>query len=223
MSADAMSDPQDTTHNLFPKPVEANMIPLELLPAEPGRRGLRYGFAYAAFDSLGKPQVPSILDLYVFNKTAGGYAYSFGTTAQGFLIRAMNGNGHADSAGIYIVGRFSGDAVTFDSVPILWLPQQPRLGVRWNIDPDRYMELISADTGVYTPVLFAEPEAIAEAPVQYGLQRQPTYLFRETYGDVISYYHFRRGVGLVAFEQTRKGALQACGTLRTFAAGGEIP
>jgi hypothetical protein len=219
-AGDPIDSPEDTTtHDLFPRPLGENMVPLELLPADPDPRGLQYTFAYASFDSAGRPQTPATLDLYVFHKTVGGYAYSFTSTSKGFLIRWMSGNGHADSAGIYIVGRFSGSVVTFDSVPILWLPQQPRLGVRWNLDPDRYMELISADTSVYTPVLFTDPDEVAKAPIQYGFQRQPTYLFRETFGDIVSYYHFRRGVGLVAFEQTRKGVLQASGALRVFAAG----
>jgi hypothetical protein len=220
LTEDAPENPWDTTtHDLFPRPFGEYMIPLEMLPTSPDERGLQYTFAYAAFDTAGRPLTPEPLDLYVFNKTAGGYAYSFGSANQGFLIRWSDGNGLPDSAGIYIVGRFTGATVTFDAAPILWLPQAPRPGVKWNLDPDRYMELVSADTAVYTPALFTEPDEIAKAPIQYGFQRQPTYLFRETYGDVVSYYHFRRGVGLVAFERSRNGLLLASGTLRAFRVG----
>ncbi|GEM_PF-6683356 len=210
----------DTTKviDVFPKPVGESLIPLLRETGFPGGQTLNYAFNYVEFDSSGGLIRRQSLTLQVTPKSADAYSYAFEDPTTGFLIRYRDGNGNPDSAGIWIVGKFRDTTLTYYADPVLWLPQTPRApGTTWPIDAaGRRMELVNADTACYTEVLFDSQEEIAKAPVQYGFQRQPTLLFKETAGDNVTYYHFRRGVGLVGFERSYKGKLIATGVIKQF-------
>jgi hypothetical protein len=70
----------------------------------------------------------------------------------------------------------------------------------------------SADTAFWTEPVQG-PQGDSAAPITLGLQRHPTVLFRETKGDTVTFYHFRRGVGCVGFERAIGGKLFAAGSL----------
>ncbi len=78
------------------------------------------------------------------------------------------------------------------------------------------MELVSPDPVFYTAILFSWSEEVKKAPIQYGFQRQPCLLFRETAGETVTYYYFRRGVGLLGFERAARGKLIASGVIKSF-------
>lgn len=191
----------------FPKPLGESMIPLQQE---------FYGtFHYAEFDTTGSLVMRQDLSLQVTPKGNGIYGYSFEDTSRGMLLAFKDGNGNRDSAGIWIMGSFQNGFQDIDSTPALWLPQFPKPGTSWEIEPGRVTQLVDADTTFWTDALFPT-EADSVAPVRLGLQRQPTVLFRETKEDTVTFYHFRRGVGCVGFERAARGKLIAAGTLFSF-------
>ncbi|MDB5102971.1 MAG: hypothetical protein JWP91_660 [Fibrobacteres bacterium] len=196
------------TNDLFPKPLGETIIPLS--------QEAYSNFNYVEFDSAGGLVMRRNLTLYILPKAVDVYGYAFEDPRRGFLLKFDDANGNRDSAGIYIVGTYRDSTLAYDSVPVLWLPQLPKRGVKWSTDPGRQMELVSPDTSFYTAVLFPWGDETGEAPIQYGFQRQPALLFRETAGDTITYYNFRRGVGCLGFERAVNGKLVASGVLQSF-------
>jgi hypothetical protein len=188
----------------FPKPIGEAFLPLD------GDFHARY--RYAEFDSAGNVLLREDLPLHVFPKPGGLFAYAFESDARGLLLQLRDGDGNRDSAGVYIVGRFRDSSVFLDSAAALWLPQFPRTGVSWPLSPTRRTEVASLDTAFWTEALagmYADTATVLSA----GLQRHPTILFKETAGDTVTFYHFRRGLGCVAFQRAARGKLIAAGSL----------
>ncbi len=192
----------------FPKPLGESIIPLE--------QEAYSSFNYVEFDTTGSLVMRQHLELHIIPKGKDLYGYAFESPRSGYLLSWKDGNGNRDSAGVYIMGSFRDSALALDSNPVLWLPQFPRPGAAWSIEPGRMMELVKADTAFYTEILFQGADEEAKAPIQHGFQRHPTLLFRETYGDTVTYYHFRRGVGCMGFERSTRGKLLATGYIQTF-------
>lgn len=191
----------------FPKPMGEALIPLQ--------QEFRATYRYAEFDSAGKEVLRQDLPLHVYPMRPGIYAYAFNEETSGILLEQRDAGGNRDSAGVYIVGRFRAGSVFLDSVPVLWLPQMPKAGRTWPLSPARATELVSADTAFWTEALPGmEPDP--KSMVRAGMQRQPTLLFKETAGDTLTFYHFRRGMGCVAFSRSAGGKLIASGSLFAF-------
>jgi hypothetical protein len=191
----------------FPKPLGQALIPLE--------QEFYATFKYVEFDTTGGLVLRQDLPLHIIPKQADVYGYAFEDTRHGYLLSWKDGNGNRDSAGVYIVGAFRDSTLILDSAAILWLPQFPKPGTSWYIEPGRKYELVSQDTAFWTETLFPY-ENEPTAPVRLGFQRQPSVLFKETYGDTLTYYYFRRGVGCVGLERSVHGKLLASGTLQSF-------
>jgi hypothetical protein len=189
--------------NPFPQPLGEALIPLE--------QEAFSNFQYVEYDSAGGLVMRQDLTLQIIPKAKDVYGYAFEDPRRGHLLTWKDGNGNRDSAGVYIIGSFKDSALTYDSAQIFWLPQFPKVGAKRTLTPGWETELVTADTAFYTEVLFQGTAEAAKAPVSHGFQRHPTLLFRETKGDVVTYYHFRRGVGCLGFERSRGGALIAAG------------
>jgi hypothetical protein len=206
MTNDDMNPGDSTGIDPFPKPIGVALIPLE--------KEFYAGYRYAEFDTAGNPvPLPKDLPLHVYPKRPGIYAYAFEAGTSGYLLQQMGGN--RDSAGVYIVGRFRDANIYLDSAPVLWLPNSPKLGTSWNLSPGRSTEVVSLDTTFWTEAL-RDMSADSSTFIRSGLQRQRTILFKETAGDTVTYYHFRRGVGCVAFQRAARGKLIATGSLYSF-------
>ncbi len=206
MAMDA-KDASGTSNDLFPKPLGVAIIPLE--------QEFWSSFRYVEFDTTGGVFMRQELALHVAPKGKGIYGYAFEDTSRGILVAFRDFGGNRDSAGIYIVGRYHDTTMILDSQEVLWLPQVPKAGASWYTEPGRKTELVSLDTAIWTETLFAYENDPA-APVRLGFQRQPTLLFKETKDDTLTYYHFRRGVGCVAFERSVAGKLLASGSIISF-------
>jgi hypothetical protein len=194
--------------DLFPTPLGESIIPLE--------QETFSNFKYVEFDTAGGLVMRQNLDLHVIPKGTALFGYAFEKATAGHLLTFSEGNGNRDSAGVYIVGTFHGDTLEHYPAPVLWLPQLPKPGVTWSIEPGRDMELISADTAFYTEILFTGFEEETKAPIQDGFQKHHALMFRETYKDTLTYYYFRRGVGCLGFERSARGKLLATGYIQTF-------
>lgn len=191
----------------FPKPIGEALIPLE--------KEFFADYRYAEFDTAGKPVLKENLPLHVYPKRTGIFAYAFEAGTSGYLLQLKDGNGNRDSAGVYIVGWFRDANLYLDSAPVLWLPQTPKAGDSWNLSPGRRTEVVSVDTSIWTEPMRGMTEDTAVF-VRSGLQRQPTILFKETSGDTVTFYHFRRGMGCIAFQRAARGKLIASGSLYSF-------
>jgi hypothetical protein len=209
MTDDMKADSTDI--DPFPKPIGEALIPLE--------KEFYANYRYAQFDSAGKKVLDEDLPLHVYLKQPGIYAYSFDRGKSGYLLQQKDGNGNLDSAGVYIVGRFSDANLYLDSAPVLWLPQSPKPGTSWNLSPRRRTEVVSLDTSFWTEAMTNMYQDTA-AHVRSGLQRQPTILFKETAGDTVTYYHFRRGMGCIALQRAARGKLIASGSMYSFYGNG---
>ena len=205
--ADTKGGATETANDLFPKPLGVAILPLE--------QEFWSTFRYVEFDAAGAVFMRQDLRLRVVPKAGKLYGYSFEDTSRGTLLAFRDFGGNRDSAGIYIVGHFHDSVMVLDSQEVLWLPQVPKANTSWFTEPGRKNELAAMDTAIWTDVLFPYENDPA-APVRHGFQRQPTVLFKETMGDTLTYYHFRRGVGCVAFERSVAGKLLATGTIHTF-------
>jgi hypothetical protein len=196
--------------DLFPKPLGEKVIPLE-------DQSTFSSFHYVEMDEDGKVLIrQNPLTLAITKRGKNLYGYAFENPNKGHLLIWKDGGANRDSAGVYIIGHFEDSINYLDSVPVLWLPQIPHLGVKWKLDSLREMELVSSDTALFTEVLFTYGEAAEKAPIANGLQKHSTLLFKETAGDTLTYYHFSRGVGCLAFERGVKGKLLAAGTATSF-------
>lgn len=208
MTDDESRGTMDTTKNIdpFPKPQGPKIIPLDQESFS--------AFHYVEQDSAGLviKRIPSLL-LYIKKRRDDIYTYAFENPSRGYLVR-YHAASNPDSAGVYIVGTYQDSLEAIDAVPTLWLPQNPKLGVSWPIGSGRSMELVDAQKGYYTETLF--PSDTVGAPVAQGFQRHTAYLFRETAGDTVTYYHFRKGVGCLGFERAAGGQKIASGTLKSF-------
>jgi hypothetical protein len=211
MTADNMDRSDTTSIDPFPKPIGEALIPLE--------KEFFARYRYAEFDTAGEPVLREDLPLHVFPKQPGIYAYAFEAGTSGYLLQQKDGNGNRDSAGVYIVGRFSDANLYLDSAPVLWLPQSPKAGASWSLSPGRRTEVVSLDTSFWTEAVTNVYQDSA-AYVRSGLQRQPTILFKETAGDTVTFYHFRRGMGCIAFQRAARGKLIASGSLYSFYGSG---
>lgn len=208
-----LSESSDMSVNIpkpdpFPQPLGEALIPLE--------QEAFSNFQYVEYDTTGGLVMRQDLTLQITPKAKDVYGYAFEDPRRGHLLTWKDGNGNRDSAGIYIIGSFRDSVLTYDSAQIFWLPQFPVLGAKRTLTPGWETELVSADTAFFTKVLFHGADEKAKAPVSHGFQKHPTHLFRETMGDVVTYYHFRRGVGCLGFERSRGGRLIAAGFIKTF-------
>jgi hypothetical protein len=192
----------------FPKPLGEAIIPLD--------QEAFSNFKYVEFDTAGGLVMRQDLDLHIIPKGGGLFGYAFENPRSGHLITFSDGKGNKDSAGVYILGTFRGDTSEYYPAPVLWLPQFPKPGVTWSLEPGRDMRLISADTAFYTEVLFRGGEEEGKAPIQDGFQKHRTLMFRESHKDTLTYYYFRRGVGCLGFERSTRGRLLATGYIQTF-------
>lgn len=190
----------------FPKPQGPKIIPLD--------QESYSAFHYVEQDTAGKvtKRIPSLV-LYIKKRRADLYTYAFEDPTRGYLVR-YDETANADSAGVYIVGTFQDSLEVMDAIPTLWIPQNPKLGASWPVGSGRSMELIDAQEPYYTETLF--PSDTVGAPVAQGFQRHTAYLFRETAGDTVTYYHFRKGVGCLGFERAAGGKLIASGSIKAF-------
>jgi hypothetical protein len=208
MSLDSKDVSAET--DLFPKPLGEKIIPLE-------EQSTFSSFRYVEMDASGAILMrQKALILAITKRGNNIYGYAFEDPKIGHLLLWKDGAGNRDSAGIYITGTFRDSANFLDSNPVLWLPQMPRLGVKWALDSLRSMELISADTALFTETLFPYSLSTGSEPARFGFQRHATLLFKETAGDTLTYYHFSRGVGCLAFERSVQGRLLAAGTITSF-------
>ncbi len=206
--AGCMSDDGGPTDwDPFPKPLGEALIPLQ--------EEFYATYRYAEFDSAGGEVLREDLPLHVFAMRPGIYAYAFEAGTSGLLLQQRDAGGDRDSAGAYIGGRFTQGDARIDSAPVLWLPQMPKAGRTWPLSPTRATELVSADTVFWTEALPGMAPDTA-SPVSGGMQRHPTFLFKESAGDTLTYYHFRRGIGCVGFTRTARGKLLAAGSLFRF-------
>jgi hypothetical protein len=202
----------DTTSiDIFPKPIGDALIPLE--------KEFYARYRYAEYDSAGNLVLRKDLPLHVFPKRPGIYAYAFEAGTSGYLLQQKDGGANRDSAGVYIVGRFRDANLYLDSAPVLWLPQSPKTGTSWNLSPVRTTEVVSLDTAFWTEPM-ANMYADTAVHIRSGLQRQPTILFKETAGDTVTFYHFRRGMGCIAFQRAARGKLIAAGSLYSWYGSG---
>jgi hypothetical protein len=217
MTGDMSDGTSDTTKvDPFPRPMGEAFIPLVQDPLNQDGPSLYSHFDYVEFDTAGGLVMRQDLSLDVVPMANDAYGYAFENPRQGMLLGLKTGGGNLDSAGIYIVGRFQDAVLSYFPAPVMWLPQFPKPGVKWSLEPGREMELVRSDTVFYTKVLFTTGDEGIKAPIEYGFQRQPSTLFRETYGDTLTYYHFRRGVGCLGFERSVRGKLIASGAIRSF-------
>lgn len=200
-------DSEDTVKAIdpFPKPQGPKMIPLE--------GEIRSSFLYTGLDPASRPNPIPNLILYISPRGGDMYTYAFEDSTQGYLVK-YRAAPPEDSMGVYIVGTYRKGGEVLDSTPTLWLPQHPRPGTSWPIGSNRTMELVDGQAVYYTETLF--PQDTAGSPVAQGFQRHAAYLFRETAGDTVTYYHFRKGVGCLGFERSAGGRLLASGSLRSF-------
>ena len=119
-----------------------------------------------------------------------------------------------DSSGIWFVGTYR-DGLRFpDPTPVRWLPQFPAAGQTWSVGPGRTMELVASDAEYLTDIILRGDTAAA--PIVQGMQKHTALRFKETAGDTVSYYFFRRGVGLLGYERSAGGKLIAAGSIRSF-------
>ena len=199
-------DSEKNGNDPFPKPIGPKIIPLE-------DNGFFATYRYVEFDSVGRLVMRlEALRLDVRRRAPDVYGYAFESDSQGILLRWMDAGptgSNRDSAGVYIVGAFKGAEDFYDSVPVYWLPQFPKAGTSWQVG-SRMVELVHPDTAYFSDLILKEDAA---APVRYGFQRHPTVLIKEREGDTLTHYHFRRGVGCLAFERTVGGRLRAAGTI----------
>lgn len=210
MSADEMSSGSAKDYDPFPRPQGPLMIPLE--------KESNSSFRYVKLDTEGAAgpagsllRIPSLI-LYIAPRTGGNFTYAFENPKQGYLVAYKDAP--AESAGIYIKGTFKDSADFLDSIPVLWLPQNPKAGITWRLGPDRTMELVDDKAIYFTETLF--PYDTAGSPVTQGFQRHTAYLFKEIAGDTVTLYHFRKGVGCLGFERSAGGRLLASGTIHSF-------
>jgi hypothetical protein len=190
----------------FPKPNGPLMIPLDT--------SFRAGFHYTELDREGRvvQRIPE-LSLYIIRQAGDTFSYAFETPARGRLIRYVE-SADRDSSGIWFVGTYR-DGLRFpDSTPVRWLPQFPEAGKTWILGAGRTMELVAPDAEYLTDVILRDDTAAA--PIVQGMQRHSAYRFKETAGDTVSYYFFRKGVGLLGYERSAGGKLIAAGSIRSF-------
>lgn len=190
----------------FPRPNGPKMIPLET--------DFRAVFHHTELDPEGRvvQRLPE-LDLYIIRQASDTFSYAFEDPTRGLLIRHVE-TVNRDSSGIWIVGTFRGALRFPDSTPVRWLPQFPTAGVTWNVGPGRTMELVEPEAEYLTDVILVGDTAAA--PIVQGMQRHTAFRFKETAGDTVSYYFFRKGVGLLGYERSAGGKLIAAGSIRSF-------
>jgi hypothetical protein len=190
----------------FPRPNGPRMIPLDT--------SFRAGFHYTELDREGRvvQRIPE-LSLYIIRQAADTFGYAFERPERGLLIRYLE-SANRDSSGIWIVGSYRDGLRFTDSTPVRWLPQFPEVGKTWEVGAGRTMELIAPDAEYLTDVILRDDTAAA--PIVQGMQRHSAYRFKETAGDTISYYFFRKGVGLLGYERSAGGKLIAAGSIRSF-------
>lgn len=196
----------DTTIDPFPKPNGPKMIPLE--------SDFRALFHFVEFDPQGRvfQRIPD-LALHIARQVSDTFGYAFENPNQGLLIRYLE-TANRDSSGIWIVGTFK-DGVRFaDATPVRWLPQFPDSGATWPVGAGRTMELVDPAAEYLTDIILRGDTAAA--PIVHGMQKHTAYRFKETAGDTVSYYFFRKGVGLLGFERSAAGKLVAAGSIRAF-------
>lgn len=190
----------------FPRPHGPLMIPLDT--------SFRAGFHFTELDREGRvvQRIPE-LSLYVTRRTGTTFGYAFENPARGLLIRYLE-SVNRDSSGIWIVGSYRDGQEFTDSTPVRWLPQFPEVGKTWEVGAGRIMELVAPDAEYLTDVILRDDTTAA--PIVQGMQRHSAYRFKETAGDTISYYFFRKGVGLLGYERSAGGKLIAAGSIRSF-------
>lgn len=190
----------------FPKPNGLLIIPLET--------DFRALYHHVELDREGRvvqrfPAFP----LHVVRQASDTFGYAFDNPARGYLIRYVE-TANRDSSGIWIVGSFR-DGMRFpDPSPVRWLPQFPDTGETWPVGPGRTMELVDSAAEYLTDVILIGDTAVA--PIVQGMQKHTAYRFKETAGDTVSYYFFRKGVGLLGYERSAGGKLLAAGSIRSF-------
>ncbi len=76
------------------------------------------------------------------------------------------------------------------------------------------MECLSYDTSYITERLFYYNDTgIVSHPHEVDFHKHSAILIRETNQDTLSYYYFRKGIGLLGYEMTVNDSTIAVGTL----------
>jgi hypothetical protein len=204
LSADM--DDSGTSVDPFPKPNGPKIIPLET--------DFRADYRYTELDRDGRivQRIPE-LALHVIRQVSDTFGYAFENPARGLLIRFVE-TANRDSSGIWIVGSYRDGQRFPDSTPVRWLPQFPKTDTAWPVGAGRTMELADPEAEYLTDVILVYDTAAA--PIVQGMQRHTALRFKETAGDTVSYYFFRKGVGLLGFERSVGGKLIAAGSIRAF-------
>jgi hypothetical protein len=199
-------DGTETSIDPFPKPNGPKIIPLET-----DFRAV-YRFTELNRDGQVLQRIPE-LALHVVRQASDTFGYAFENPARGLLIRYVE-TANRDSSGIWIVGSFRDGQRFPDSTPVRWLPQFPEKGTAWPVGAGRTMELVDPEAEYLTEVILRDDTAAA--PLVQGMQRHTALRFKETAGDTVSYYFFRKGVGLLGFERSAGGKLIAAGSISSF-------
>lgn len=175
---------------IIPLSARNSLLPIELLG--------EYGFRHLDFDSRGQGKVLEAgYHLHIEKKAEDIYGWSFNEESKGILLKRKNPLS-TDSGGIFIVGSFSGDSLTYGPEE-LWLPQilTPSRPT-WEAY-GRRMTLISVDTALWLP---------GDGPNQHRTQdpitgrlRVEASVIREESNGLTTFYAFSEGIGLLAYEQ----------------------
>ncbi|MBF0430174.1 MAG: hypothetical protein HQK83_02760 [Fibrobacteria bacterium] len=202
----AMEGNSDETNDYdpFPKPLGDWIIPLSYYP--------HYQFHHAEFGKGGKKLTPfPAMPISITDRGNGLYGYEQDNLHEGLLLWFRTEP--RDSSGIYITGRFKGTE-NFPGDTVLWLPQFPEKIGNWTFEPGRSMESLSYDTTYLTAPLFPSNDSgIVSQGNEVPFQTHEAILIKETNNDTISYYYFRKGIGLLGYERTYKDSTIAVGTL----------
>jgi len=188
----------------FPKPIGDWIIPLDQQPY--------FTFNYVEMDSNGHqmPPFPKLL-LMIKEQSKGIYTYDFENNGDGLLL--IFKDTPRDSSGIYIIGEFRNFTENIYGDTLLWLPQFPENKGVWEFGTNRYMEYIKYDTSYSTSgILHTEWLSMDN---EASFQAHPSFLLKETYHDTLTYYYFRKGLGLLGFERIVNNKTRAVGTLKS--------
>lgn len=191
----------------FPSPLGPKVIPLE-------GNGFHAEFHYAEFSATGEQVLTSNpLKLDVTSRLAPGiYGYAWEGAQAGWLLQwkdAGSAGSGREKAGIYIVGAFAGDSNFVDSTPVLWIPQAASPDTAWTVG-NRTLKLVGDRVPYFSELIMPGDTGVYR---RHGFQKHETILIRETNGDTVTHYHFRKGVGCMGFERVVGGRLRASGTI----------
>jgi hypothetical protein len=142
------------------------------------------------------------------------YAFDWDQNGHGYLVAHRGAN--VPQHGVYVIGKFSGTSGFLYDSARLWLAYPASVGYSYILNLDSagdttgqsYMEVVS----VNEPYYFADSASGQASPLTFV----NCYLYKEQYGDTISYYWYNKDWGAVAYQKMYHGRKINTYMLRAF-------